>query len=129
MEGSGEYLKGGDQEDRVRHFSVVPSNKTRGNRHKKQHSKLPLNMRKRFFTVWVTERLHTLPRELLIPCRYIKATWTRSWVMCSSRAFLSSGVGPGDLQRSPPTSPILWFSHSVVLFVAKRLLLEVTKSS
>jgi len=56
------YLKGGCQEDGTRLFSVVPSNRTRGNRHKPKHRKFCLNMRKNF-TLMVTEHWNRLPRE------------------------------------------------------------------
>jgi len=59
------YLKGGCQEDGARHFSVVPSNKTRNNGHNLKHSKFRLNMRKNFFHLWVTEHWNMLPREVV----------------------------------------------------------------
>lgn len=49
------YLQGGSQADVTRLFSTVPSNRTRGNRHKLKHRKLHLNMRKNSFTLMVTE--------------------------------------------------------------------------
>ena len=45
------YLKGGCQKDGARLFPVVPSERTRGDVHKKKHSKLQMNMREHFFMV------------------------------------------------------------------------------
>ena len=41
----------------------MPSDRTRGNRHKLQHRKVQLNMRKNLFTLRVAEHWNRLPRE------------------------------------------------------------------
>jgi len=59
------YLKGGFQEDGAKLFSVVPSDRTRGNRHKVKHRKFQLNMTKNFSTLRVMEHWNRLPREVV----------------------------------------------------------------
>jgi len=44
------YLKGWFQENGAKPFSVAPSDRTRGNGHKRKHRKFHLNTRKNFFT-------------------------------------------------------------------------------
>jgi len=59
------YLQGGCQENGTRLFSEVPSDRTRGNRHKLKHRKFHLNTRKNFFTLRVTEPWNRLPRGVV----------------------------------------------------------------
>jgi len=67
----------------ARLFSVVPSNGTRGNRHKLKHRKFQLNTRKTFFTRRVTEHWNRLPREAVeYPSRDIFKTHLDK-VLCS----------------------------------------------
>jgi len=59
------YLKGGCQKNGAKFFSVVPSNRTKGNGHKPKLRKFRLNMRRNFFTLRVTEHWNRLPREVV----------------------------------------------------------------
>ncbi|KGL82398.1 hypothetical protein N309_02635, partial [Tinamus guttatus] len=58
-------LKGGSEEDGAGLFSVVATNRTRGNGHKLKHQKFHGNLRKNFLTVRVTEPWNRLPREVV----------------------------------------------------------------
>jgi len=62
LRNASKYLQSGGQEDGVRLFSVVPSNRTRGSGHKLKQRKFQLNMRKNFFPLRVMEPWPRLPR-------------------------------------------------------------------
>ncbi|KGL78750.1 hypothetical protein N309_01474, partial [Tinamus guttatus] len=59
------YLKRGNAEDGAGLFSVVATDRTRGNGHKLKHQKFHRNLRKNFLTVRVTEHWNRLPREVV----------------------------------------------------------------
>ncbi|GAB0210304.1 hypothetical protein GRJ2_003496200 [Grus japonensis] len=57
------YLKSGCLEEGARLFSMVPSDRTRGNGHRLEHRKFHLHMRKNFFTLRLRGHWNRLPRE------------------------------------------------------------------
>jgi len=58
-------ITGGCEEDGLILFSVVPSDRTRGNGHKLKLRKFHLKMRKNFFPLRVTEPWNRLPRDVV----------------------------------------------------------------
>lgn len=79
-------LEGGCPDDRTRLFSIMPRNRTRGSRHKRNHRKFHLNISKNFVTPSVTEHWNRLPREVMgsPSLRYPRPVWPQSSAMCST---------------------------------------------
>jgi len=114
LRNANKYLQGGGQEDRARLFSVVPSDRTRGNGHKLKPRKFQLKMRKNFFPLRVTEPWPGLPKEAVeSPSLEIFKTHLDK-VLCSLLwvTLLGQGVGLGDPQRSLPTPTMLGFCET-----------------
>lgn len=57
------YLNEGCNKEGVRLSSLMPSNRIRDHGHKLKHRRLPVNIRKHFFTMRVTKHWHRVPRE------------------------------------------------------------------
>ena len=108
LRNASKYLQGGCQEDRAQLCSVVPSDRTRGNRHKVRPRKFQLNPRKNFFPLRVTEPWPTLPRQA-VESPSLEIFQTRlDAVLCSLLwvTLLGQGVGLDDPQRALPTPNI-----------------------
>jgi len=63
--GSHQYLKGKCKENGARLSLVLPSDRTRGTGHKLRHRMFPLNIRKHFFSLRVTEHWSRLTPEVV----------------------------------------------------------------
>lgn len=80
--------------------------------------KFYLNMRKNFFTVWVTGHWYRLPKEGV---EFALKLFRAIWDMTLSRwAWFIRGIGLDDLQSSLPTLAILQFCDPVVSMVELR---------
>jgi len=78
------YQKDGSQEVGAGLFSVVCSDRTKGNGHKRQHRKFHQNTRKNFFTVRVTSPGTGCPERWwsLLPWRCSRPSWMLSCTVC-----------------------------------------------
>lgn len=86
------YLIGGSKEYRVRIFTVLPSQRTRGSRHKLKYKSFFLNVRKNIFTVTVVNTRASHPEGLcsLHPWRTQKSPEQDSPLVYSFLPLLSS---------------------------------------
>ena len=77
-------------------FPVVPCVRQRGNGHKLEHRRFPLNTRQHFFSLCSLKTGTGCPEELCepLPWRSPKAAWTWVWApYCGCPCW--AGVGPG----------------------------------
>ena len=102
-------MKGGCQEDGTGLFSLVPSERTRGNETILEDGNFHLNMRKNSFTVLVSEQWDRLPGDAVeSPSLEIFKTHVDAVLCPCSRCTCSSRVfGRGDLQISLPATSSL----------------------
>ena len=61
-----QYLKGGYKKEEDRLFSRVCCVRAQGNGFKLKEEIFRLDVRKKFFTIWVMRHWHRLPREMLV---------------------------------------------------------------
>lgn len=111
------YLKGGCQEDRMRPLLAVLSNRIRGNGHKLKQEILHKCDEKLLYCesdwtlVQVTPRSCGISLSGDIKKKKQTLPQTSVAILCNILhvILLEQGVGPDGLQRSLPTSAILWF--------------------
>jgi len=89
------YLKEGCKHDRARLFTLVPSDRTRGNGHKQKHRRFCLKIRQHLFTVRVSKHWHSLPTEVM----------ESPFLMIFIK---SSGHCPGQLALGSPAYAGVW---------------------
>lgn len=106
------YLMVGNEEGGVRLFSVMPSDRRRGNGHKLKHVKIHMNTRKQYFTVRVAKHGNSLP------------DWAQCWMSYSKWPCLSKRVGLDILKGSLPIQRFLWYI-SLLLWEPAGTLFEI----
>lgn len=85
---------------------MVPTNSTRGNRHKLKHQGFPLNIKKHLLTVRVTKHCHKVPRDA-VECSSLEILKSCLDMILSISRQLSLRSRPGDLWRYLPTPTML----------------------
>lgn len=107
------YMNRRCQEDKIRSFSLVPSNRTRGIKSRKWCTGSSSKMQKEHVYCAVghgtdcPERLWSFSHW-----KHSRTVWTQFCTTCSTELCLSRMVELDNLQWSLPTLTILWFYYS-----------------
>lgn len=106
------YLMGGSKEYRVRIFTVLPSQRTRGSKHKLKYKNFFLNTRKNIFTVTVVNTRASHPEGL---CTTLGGTQKTTW----------AGQQGWQAPLVPSFPPLLSYDSRFAFMFSKTVLLFI----